>query len=139
MDVSLLRQDMDKFQSQISEVEDRVSTVEDTVRSDSREVKALQLQVKGLQERAIDPENPLRRNNIRILSLPERAEGPKPAEFPERLLCSLFNLGNMPPMFVVERAYRVSPLPPCPFLLRLLNYRDRNRILAAARAMPEMK
>lgn len=85
VDVSLKCQDMDKFQFRIAEVEDRVSTVEDTVRSDSREVKALQLQVKALQECAIDTENRLRRNNIRILGLPERAEDPRPAEFTEQL------------------------------------------------------
>lgn len=145
IDVGLIHQDMDKFRSRIAEVEDRVSTVEDTVRADSREVRALQLQVKALQERAIDTENHLRRNNIRILGLPERAEGPRPAEFTEQLLSTLFSLGDMPPTFVVERAHRVPLLPPRPgapphpFLLRLLNYRDRDRILAAARAMPEIK
>lgn len=76
-DVGHIRQDLDKFRARISEVEDRVSSVEDLARSDSRDIKALQLQVRALQERAIDTENRLRRNNIHILGLPERkALGP---------------------------------------------------------------
>lgn len=116
-----------------------VSTVED-----SRELKALQIQVKALQERAIDTENRLRCNNIHILGLPERAKGPRPAEFTEKLLATLFNLADVPPTFVVERAHRVLSLPPRPgapvrpFLLRLLNYWDRDCILVATRTMPEI-
>lgn len=114
VDVSLIHQDMDKFQSHILEVED-------TVRLDSREVKPLQLQVKALQERAVDTKNRLRWNNICILGLPERAEGPKPAEFTERLLSTLLNLDSMPPTFVVERAHRVPMLPQRPGPQRALS------------------
>lgn len=83
IDVGLIPQDLDKFRARISEVEDRVSGVEDLIRSDHR---TLQLQVRALQERAIDTENRLRRNNIRILGLPKRAEGSRPTVFTEKLL-----------------------------------------------------
>lgn len=142
-DVSLIRQDLDKFRMRITEVEDRISGVEDQVRSDSRDLKALQLQVCALQNRAIDTENRLRRNNIRIIGLPERAEGSCPTAFTEKLLIDLFGLTDLPPTFVIERAHRVPPAPPRPgtpprpFLLRFLNYRDRDRILAAARSKPD--
>lgn len=48
-------------------------------------------------------------------------------------------------MFSVERSHRVParPLlpgaPPCPFLLKMLNYKDRDTILSKARTMgPDM-
>lgn len=104
MDAGLIRQDLDKFQTRISEVEERVSTVEDTVRTDSREIKALQIQVKALQERAIDTENRLRHNNVRILGLPE-SRGPQTCRI-------LRKAPGYPVQLVVERAHRVSPLPP---------------------------
>lgn len=81
------------------------------VHSDSRDLHAL-LPVKALQEIAIDTENRLRRNNIRILRFPEKAEGSRPAEFAETLLTKLFDFTDIPPTFVVELAHRVPPTPP---------------------------
>lgn len=58
-------------------------------------------------EQAIDTENRLRRNNIRILGLPKRAEGNKPSEFAGQCLSTILDLGDLPPTFVVEQAHRV--------------------------------
>lgn len=144
-DISLVRHDMDKFRSRFAEAESRISQLEDDTRADSRNLRALQLQVKALQEKSVDTENRMRRNNLRIIGLPEKIEGNKPAEFAESFLISLLDLPAMPPTFVVERAHRIPPTPPIPgnpprpLLLRLLNSRDRDRILAAARAKQELR
>lgn len=136
--VSLIRHDMETFRSCLGEAEARISQAEDTIRADSREIHALQIQVKALQDKAVDTENRLRRNNLRIQGLPERAEGPKQAEFADSFLTMLFGLENLPASFVMERAHRVQPTPPIPeaprwpFLLRLLNYRDRDTTLSLA-------
>lgn len=111
-DVSRIRQDLDGFKTRISEVENRVSTLKDSTKSDSKEIRALQLRVRRLQEKAIDTENHPRGNNIRILGLPERAEGTISTEFTEQLLTSVLDLGNVPSTFVVERAHMVPPIPP---------------------------
>lgn len=116
--------------------------MEDAVRSDSRDPQALQWQQRALQDRAIETENRLRRNNIHILGLPERAKGSRPIEFTEQLLTEVFGLTDLPPTFVMERAHRVLPAPPRPgapprpLLLWFLYYRDRDSILATARAKP---
>lgn len=144
-DVSLIRHNMDKFRSRFGEAKGRISQLEDDTRSDFRDLRALQLQVKALQEKSIDRENRLRRNNIRVLELPEHAEGSRPAEFAETFLLSLLELPAMPPTYVIERAHRVPPIPPIPgapprpFLLRLLNYRDRDKLLAAAREKQDLR
>lgn len=92
----------------------------------------------------MDMENRLRRNNLRVVGLPERAEGAKPAEFAEGFLALLLGLTDLPLMFVVERAHRIPTTPsipgapPRPFLIKLLNYRDRDRLLAATRTAAEL-
>lgn len=110
-DVSFICQDLDKFRMRITEVEDQISGVEDQVRLDSRDLKVLQLQVCALQNWAIDTEDCLRRNNIQIIGLPERAEGSCPTAFTEKLLIDLFGLTDLPPTFVIEWAHRVPPAP----------------------------
>lgn len=120
-------------------MEDRISQVEDyAVRTDSTYLRALQLQERALQEKAIDMENCLRHNHMRILNLPEHAEGSRWVEFTESFLAQLLHKQDLPPTFVVEQPHKVPPTPPVPgaptrpFLLRILNYRNHNRILAAA-------
>lgn len=109
--------------------------------TDFTELHALQRQVKALQERAVNTENRLHHENLRILGLPEKSKGAKPAKFDETFLANLLGLQNLPPTFVVERAHRVPPTPLTPshpFLLRLLNYRGWHIILASARNMLDL-
>lgn len=51
----------------------------------------------------MDMENRLRGNNLRVVGLPERAEGAKPVEFMETFTTWL-GLTHLPPTFAVERA-----------------------------------
>lgn len=98
-----------------------------------KELRALQLQIRPLQEQALDTENHLGWNNIRILGLP--------TEFAEKLLTTILDTDKVPPSLVVERVHRVPlkppklGVPPSTFLLRLLNSCDRNRILEAAKVI----
>lgn len=79
-----------------------------------------------------------------MVGLPERAEGTKPVEFSEQFLTTLLGLTDLPPMFAVEIAHRVPTTtsipraPPRPFLIKLLNYQDHDRMLAAARNIPKL-
>ncbi|XP_077341416.1 uncharacterized protein LOC143986884 [Lithobates pipiens] len=63
----------------------------------------------------------------------------------EKPLSCLLTLGDQPSTYVVERAHRVPTgrRPPDeyprPFLVRFLNYRDRDMILAASRKTQELK
>lgn len=88
IEINVIKQEFDKVRCRISEVEDRVSTVK--------------MQVRALQEKAVDTEGRLRRNNVRIFGLPELVEGTKPVEFAEQLLITVLKLIDMSPTFVVE-------------------------------------
>lgn len=139
LDVGRLRQDLDKIRSRVTEAEQRVGVVEDTVSGHEASIRTLTTRVKVLEYRAEDAENRSRRNNIRIVGLPEGAEGRNPTTFTEDLFRSLLPAARLSPYFTVERAHRVPPrpgpegAPPRTFILRLMNFRDRDELLRAAR------
>lgn len=95
--------------------------------------------------RSEDAENCLRCNNVWVVGLPECAEGQNPVVFAETFFKQLLGLQQLSPVYVVERAHRVptgrrpAGAWPRAFLFRLLNFRDRDLILAEARKHPELK
>ena len=64
--------------------------------------------------RADDIENRLRRNNVRIVGLPEKTEGRDPTTFIESWLVEIFGKEAFSPFFTVERAHRTPGRPPQP-------------------------
>lgn len=57
-------------------------------------------------------ENRLRRCNLRLIGLPEGAEGKDPATFLEQLLVTTYGRETFSPMFAVERAHLMPARPP---------------------------
>lgn len=139
VDVGLLRNDMQNLRERVKETESRISQLEDAAAPIPDRVSSLEKAAGMWTQRADDLENRLRRNNIRILGLPERSEGGDACLFAESWLKSTFPNATLSTVFAVERAHRVParPLPPGapprPFLVRLLSSRDRDAILQAAR------
>lgn len=75
LDMGLIRQDIDKIRSRVAETEQRLSTSEDTIAEHGASLRTLQTKVKALEYRAEDAENRKRRNNLRIVGLPEGQRG----------------------------------------------------------------
>lgn len=102
-------------------------------------IAQLQNQIKGLQDRVDDAEGRSRRNNIRILGLPEKCEGRNPIQFAEQWLKDYVTTEGLTGHFSVERAHRLParPLqqgrPARPFIVRILDYKDRDLLLRKAR------
>lgn len=142
---NLIRHDLDKIRGRLTTAEDRISEVEDTSHTQGSQLAELKGMVDALQRRADDAEDRQRRNNVRVVGLPEGAEGTVTTTFAEQFFKSLLTLGDLPPTYIVERAHRVptgarpSGAPPRPFLVRFLNYRDRDMILAEARKHQDLK
>lgn len=128
----------------MSEVEQRVSQTEDTVRDHVADLHTLKTKVKVLEARAEDAENRNRRNNLRIIGLPEGAEGSNATTFTMRLLQQLFPSARFSPFFTVERAHRIPSTrgpqraPPRTFIFKLLHFRDRDLVMREARALGEL-
>lgn len=145
MEISFVHQDMQKLHECTSAVEGRISTLEDEWQPLQRDVKYTHSMAAANASRLEDMENRLRRDNVRTVGIPEKAEGKNPVAFIEAWLTGTFGKDAFSSMFAVERAHRVPTrpppqgAPPRAFLFRLLNYRDRDTILSKARVTPSLK
>lgn len=141
----LIRQDMDRFRGCLTDAKHRILAVEDTPASTVQTLADMPQKVKVLMAPSEDAENRLRHNNVRVVGLPEDAEGSNPAVFAEAFFKQLLGLQQLFPMYTVERAHSVptGPRPaglmPRAFLVHLLNFRDINQILGEAHKHPELR
>lgn len=81
---TLIRHDLDKIRG-LTEAEGRIGEVEDQQGSQAAQIADLHAVVRSLVHKVDDAENRQRRNNIRVVGLPEGAEGSRPAAFAESL------------------------------------------------------
>lgn len=122
MDFGLLWRDMDKMRDRLGEAKRHVGDSEDSIRDNQASIHTLQVKMKALKSWAEDSENRSRRNNLRVLGLPEGAEGKDPTVFTETLLCTLLPLAPFSQHFVVERAHRMPPVRGQPGAPRALSF-----------------
>lgn len=143
-DMTHVRQDLQKMNERMVAAEGRISTVEDQLTPMQKELKAATLNIAALMHKVDDLENRSRRSNIRLVGVPEKAEGRDPVAFLESWLSAMAGKDSLTPFFAIERAHRVPtrPLPPGapprPILLKLLHFRDRDLLLRAAREKGEL-
>lgn len=135
VDISLIRHDMTKLRERVTEAETRIGWVEDTLYPMQNSQEDLQRQLQQLAQKHDDLENRARRSNLRFIGLPEDSEGTDPATFLEQLLITTYGREAFSATFVVERAHRMPArrppqgAPPCTFIAKLLNFRDRDAVL----------
>lgn len=67
----LIHNDLDKIGGRLTESESRISATEDLTATHVTSIAELQRKVQTLIAKSDDSENRLRRNNIRVLGLPE--------------------------------------------------------------------
>lgn len=139
IDISLIRQDIQKLWNRVTETERRVGHVEDDLHPLQISTEQLQHQLSMVLSKQDEMENRLRRCNLRFVGLPEKSEGADPPTFLENLLIKTFGREAFSSTFVVERAHRLAARPPparAPlrtFIAKLLNYRDRDTVLRLTR------
>lgn len=139
MDFSLLKQDVQNLRDRTGDAEERISTLEDTVHPMSVTIRDTTSEMAALRAKIDDLENRSRRNNLRFVGFPERAEGSHPEKFLYSWLRDIF--GKDAPSFshVIERAHRTPPrpppvgAPPRSIIARILNFQDKVAILRLAR------
>lgn len=126
------------FAGRLTEAEQRISNTEDDVGGVQTTVRALESQVKTLSARLDDLENRHRRNNLRLVNLPERAEGADAVKFLEKWFHEVFG-DSLPGPVIIEQAHRIGRLPtsdqrfPRVLIMKFMNLRDRQRVMDAAR------
>ena len=98
-------------------------------------VSMLTKRAAGLEDKYEDLEARSRRNNIRLLGVPEGVEGPRPTDFIAQLLQDLLGLNETPLLDRAHRTLREKPKegePPRPILARIHFFHVRSLILQRA-------
>lgn len=133
--ISPLQQKVDTHDSTIKELECAASDQSDRLSELENLVQTLNAQVTQLNAKCEDLEGRSRRNNIRLVGVPEGVEGSNPTEFISGLIQDTLSLDHKPVVDRAHRSLREKPKkdePPRPFIIRLHYHQDRDRILRRA-------
>jgi len=140
--ISEIKTDLSSYSGRLTQAEDRIGETEDNVMVLHNTVNGMEKVITALTEKVDDLENRDRRSNLRVIGLPENAEGRDVESFLEKWIPEVLGPENFPTPLVIERAHRIpggrpkpnSPLTPRPLILKFLNFRDKVRVMQAARA-----
>uniref|UniRef100_A0AAV2LE10 Uncharacterized protein n=1 Tax=Knipowitschia caucasica TaxID=637954 RepID=A0AAV2LE10_KNICA len=114
-----------------SDMEQSLSDTSDRLTALENSYQTLAADQKKLEEKCIDLENRSRRQNIRILNIPERAENNMPTIFIATFLSKVLGEENFDGPILVDCAHRsLAPKPrsgerPRPMIARLHYYSDK--------------
>ncbi len=135
--VKELREELEAIATMAKQTRDRIDSVQADAREDRRTVTDLKNQLERLTEKMTDIEDRSRRNNIRLVGLPEGVEGSNAAGFLR------VNLSKWIPSLKgrnieIDRAHRVYDKGrgsdrPRTLIFRVLKWHDRSEILKGAR------
>lgn len=127
-----LLEKVESVEEQMLDHESRITRLESTVSSLKEENGSLKLKVDDLEGRS-------RRNNIKIIGIPEKEEEGRPTEFVEALLPKLLGEENFQSPVVIDRAHRIlgrqpaAGAKPRAIIARVHFYREKERILRIRR------
>lgn len=127
--------------ARVGEAEGRIMSVEDATDSLQAKVTQLEKQVSGMLEHIDDLENRGRRCNVRLVGLPENAEGTDPVKFIETWLPSYLKITTKTGRIKLDRAHRsLAPKPdpkqrPRSIIMKFHNFSDKQRVMNAARRL----
>lgn len=143
-----LKESIDPLQKKVEQHELTVQELERAATDHSGRITELEAavskltaKVKHLDDRCEDLEGRSRRNNIRLVGLPEGSEGPRPTEFIAKLLKDLLGLDERPMLDRAHRTLRDKPKEgesPRPFVVRVHYFQTRNEILRRAGEIPPL-
>ena len=140
-ELCLVRQELQKTNERITGAEGRISQIEDDLYPVKQEVETMKEQKSKFEEKLDEMENRNRRDNVRLVGLPEKCEGTNPTEFLESWFSKLFGRESFSPQFAIERAHRVPAKPPPSggrprsILMKFLNFKDKAMLLRRSREM----
>lgn len=122
-----------QLETSLNETQERLDSLESTCAVLSKDNKELKVKLDDLENRS-------RRNNIRIIGLPEKIEGQQPTAFIDTLLREIFGSEAFPTSLIADRAHRIAMVRknsadnrPRPFIVRIHHFQTKERILKLAR------
>ena len=143
--IESVRRDIIDCSERVTQAETRISTTEDNVTTLQKKVKTLEGKNKYLEEKVVDLEARSRRSNVRLVNLPEGAEGEDTCGFLESWIPEALELQTLRGKITVERAHRLGPRrqhktdsAPRTLIMKFLNYKDKEAVMRAARAKKQV-
>lgn len=126
-----IRQDIAAHASSLKEAEHRINTLEEDLLEAHAKLSHFNSLTQAMQEKIDDLENRSRRNNVRIVGLPESYQS---SALNELCATTIPEALDIPSPCLVERAHRIGPprddtSSPRPVIARYLNYADRLSVL----------
>ncbi|KAG9268910.1 deleted in malignant brain tumors 1 protein-like [Astyanax mexicanus] len=124
----------------IASLEGNANQVDERLKSLEATCTVLQDSNTRLQAKVTDLESRSRRNNIRVIGLPESLEGPHPTAFFSEFLTEVLGqqvLSSPPEVDRAHRSLASKPRPderPRPVIIRLHYYQQKEKIIREARA-----
>ena len=129
-------------QATLTEHGQRIATVEEASSDHDTRLSILEQQGlrlenanKLLQDKVIDLEARSRRQNIKVVGLPERAEGGRPTEFFASFIKDLLGAENFPNPIEIDRAHRLGAQPatdparPRVMIAKIHSYRLKDQLM----------
>ncbi|KAJ1140654.1 hypothetical protein NDU88_007003 [Pleurodeles waltl] len=104
--LDLLTAGVEKQSGRITEAEQRISNVEDVMQKRQEQLSQINKLLKVIALKNEDLEDKSRRNNIRIVGIPESTNSGRMEQFVERLLFTLFGEDAFSWLLIMERAHR---------------------------------
>lgn len=141
LNLGLLRADHGKLSDRVKQLESTIEEHEPTWKQTEVRMDDINNRLQTLERRAEDAEGRNRRNNIRVVGLPEGIEGTDMVAYLETWLRTEVAPQGLTQFYTLERAHRVparslsAGLPPRPVIARLLHFKDRDVILQQARTL----
>lgn len=134
-----LRKKLDDYEPRFTEMEEALTDHSDRLTSLEKRVEKLQQENKELTEKTDDLENRSRRNNLRVMGLPEGYEGGAVSAFMSKFLVDLLqddSFKTAPELDRAHRTLRAKPTDgerPRPIIIRFLCFQQREQVLTIAR------
>lgn len=139
VDISLIQQHLQKLRERVKQLQTRLCSLDDVIPRLQHSLDHLQLQVNQLLQKQDDMENRLHCCNLRFIGLLEGSEGANPPFFLKQLSITTYEPEAFSSTFMVEMSHCMSArsppqgAPPCAFIVKMLNYKDRNVVLRLLR------
>uniref|UniRef100_A0A672QA94 L1 transposable element RRM domain-containing protein n=1 Tax=Sinocyclocheilus grahami TaxID=75366 RepID=A0A672QA94_SINGR len=137
--INELRQDITRQAEFGKSLQGRLDSVNANVRAVKQEVNTHQQEIMNLRDKMVEMEDRSRRCNVRLVGLPEAAEGENAVQFLQEYLPKWIPSLQGGGKIEIQRAHRIygsrdKTNRPRTLIFRLLRYQDRERILNGARA-----
>ncbi|XP_063805907.1 uncharacterized protein LOC134984203 [Pseudophryne corroboree] len=143
--VSDITNQLQHLNMRVSDTESHISTARDDIDTLQKEVRMLTTDNTRLSEKLDNIENRTRRNNLRIIGLPESLVGASLAHFVRITLPKMLHIEDACADLIIERVHRIGgtaqppPNRPRAVIFKTLNYLHKQEIWKAARKVKNLE